>query len=78
MMKRGLNMGRTKDFLMDLEEKAWEAIECGMQTREEIVAYIRNFHDIDHETLDAVLDVMSDSMSQYDFLEFYEARATLH
>lgn len=71
-------MGRMKELLMDLEEKAWEAIECGMQTREEILMYVRNYFDTDMETIDDILDSICDSMSQQDFMEFYEASATLH
>lgn len=33
-------MSMMKEFLMDIEELAWEAIELGFQTDEEIYAYV--------------------------------------
>lgn len=33
-------MGMMKEYLMDIEELVWEAIELGFQTDEEIYAYV--------------------------------------
>lgn len=48
-------MGMMKEFLMDIEELAWEAIELGFQTDEEIYAYVSMTDDrVSFETIQAI------------------------
>lgn len=47
-------MSKMKDFLMNLEELAWDAIESGCQTDEEIYAYISNWVEVEFETVEAL------------------------
>lgn len=44
-------MGMMKDYLMTLEELAWDAIEAGASTDEEICAYMRNWYPVELETV---------------------------
>lgn len=47
-------MCKMKDFVMNLEELAWDAIESGCQTDEEIYAYISNWVEVEFETVEAL------------------------
>lgn len=47
-------MSKMKDFLMYLEELAWDAIESGCQTDDEIFAYVSNWVDVRFETVEAL------------------------
>lgn len=47
-------MGLMKDYLMRLEELAWDAIEQGANSDEEIYAYISNWFPVDLETVKQV------------------------
>lgn len=47
-------MSKMKDFLMNLEELAWDAIEDGCQTDEEIFGYMSNWVDVSFETVETL------------------------
>lgn len=47
-------MSLMKDHLMTLEELAWDAIEAGAQTDEEIYAYMSNWVNVDFGTVEAL------------------------
>lgn len=48
-------MGMMKDYLMNIEELVWEAIDLGFQTDEEIYAYVSMTDDrVDLDTIQTI------------------------
>lgn len=53
-------MGAMKDLYMSIEEKVVEAIDYARcETLDEILAYVRNFYDVDLEFVAAICDTWS-------------------
>lgn len=59
-------MGAMKDFYMSIEEKVVDAIELARcETVDEILAYVRNFYDVDRDTVSAICDNWSQPDYEY-------------
>lgn len=59
-------MGKTKELLMDIEEKVWEALQIGASTNEDVLGYVRLFiPNADLENVqDAIRTVYAQRMGQ--------------
>jgi hypothetical protein len=47
-------MSKTKDYMLNLEALAWDAIDYGCQTDEEIFAYMSDWVTVDFGTVEAL------------------------
>jgi hypothetical protein len=52
-------MSKIKDYLMDIEEKIFDAVECGAKTDDEIYAYVSMFFTASRRDVSDVVRMIS-------------------
>lgn len=52
-------MSKIKDYLMDIEEKIFDAVECGAKTDDEIYAYVSMFFTASRRDVSDVVHMIS-------------------